>query len=140
RNGPEMGIGAKVDCARGRGREHPRDQHLGDQDLLPDRREVRRAGRPLLAYRLRARQNGYRQELTVLIECSRCRAVFSVEDGIAAEGTRFSVQCGRCHAVFDAVAEGEKAGGEPGPETEPASPAAEPAAAPPVPVVIEPVA
>ena len=76
----------------------------------------------------------------MLIECSRCRAVFSVEDGIAAEGTRFSVQCGRCQAVFDAVAEGEKAGGEPGPEAEPASPAAGPPAAPLVPVVVEPMA
>jgi len=75
----------------------------------------------------------------VLIECSRCRAVFSVQDGIAAEGTRFSVQCGRCQAVFDAVAEGEKAGGEPGPEAEPESPAAGPPAAPLVPVVVEPV-
>jgi FimV-like protein len=40
----------------------------------------------------------------VLIECSRCHAVFSLQDGAAAAGTRFKVQCGRCLAVFEAVA------------------------------------
>jgi len=39
----------------------------------------------------------------LLIECSRCRAVFSLQDGIAAAGTRFKVQCGRCLAVFEAA-------------------------------------
>ena len=78
----------------------------------------------------------------MLIECSRCHAVFSVQDGTAAEGTRFSVQCGRCQAIFEVVAEGEKAAAEPGPETEPepVSPAAEAPAAPLAPVAVEPVA
>jgi len=39
----------------------------------------------------------------VRIECSRCRAVFSLPESIAAAGTRFKVQCGRCLAVFEAV-------------------------------------
>jgi hypothetical protein len=75
----------------------------------------------------------------VLIECSRCHAVFSLQEGIAAEGTRFSVQCGRCRAVFDVIAEGgaaqeqeaspEPASVAPGPAAEPlAQPAVEPAA------------
>jgi len=40
----------------------------------------------------------------VRIECSRCRAVFSLQDGVAPAGSRFDVRCGRCHAVFEAVA------------------------------------
>src|SRR6266446_3897844 len=40
----------------------------------------------------------------VLIECSRCHAVFSLQDGIAAAGARFKVQCGRCLEVFETVA------------------------------------
>jgi predicted Zn finger-like uncharacterized protein len=40
----------------------------------------------------------------LLIECTRCRAVFSVQDGVAQAGARFSVQCGRCLAVFETVA------------------------------------
>jgi tetratricopeptide (TPR) repeat protein len=39
----------------------------------------------------------------MVIECSRCRAVFSLPEGIAAAGTPFSVQCGRCLAVFEVV-------------------------------------
>jgi predicted Zn finger-like uncharacterized protein len=40
----------------------------------------------------------------VLIECTRCHAVFSLQDGAASAGSRFKVQCGRCHAVFEALA------------------------------------
>jgi predicted Zn finger-like uncharacterized protein len=40
----------------------------------------------------------------VLIECSRCHALFSLQDGIAAAGARFKVQCGRCLEVFETVA------------------------------------
>jgi len=40
----------------------------------------------------------------VLIECSRCRAVFSLQDGVAPKGSRFQVQCGRCGAVFETTA------------------------------------
>ena len=40
----------------------------------------------------------------MLIECIRCRAVFSLQDGVAPPGSRFQVQCGRCQAVFEAVA------------------------------------
>ena len=40
----------------------------------------------------------------MLIECSRCQALFSLQDGIAAAGARFRVQCGRCLEVFETVA------------------------------------
>ena len=40
----------------------------------------------------------------MLIECTRCRAVFSLQDGVAPAGSRFKVQCGRCENVFEAVA------------------------------------
>jgi predicted Zn finger-like uncharacterized protein len=50
----------------------------------------------------------------VQIECSRCRAVFSLPESLAAAGTRFRVQCGRCLAVFEAVLAGDAA-----PATEP---------------------
>ncbi len=40
----------------------------------------------------------------MLIECSACRAVFSLQDGAAPAGSRFRVQCGRCHAVFEVAA------------------------------------
>ncbi|TMA90791.1 MAG: hypothetical protein E6J65_07900 [Deltaproteobacteria bacterium] len=80
----------------------------------------------------------------MLIECSRCHAVFSVQDGIAAEGTRFSVQCGRCQSVFDVVAEGEKAGAgqeqQRPPEPEPDSLVPAPPAEPLAQAVVEPVA
>jgi predicted Zn finger-like uncharacterized protein len=55
----------------------------------------------------------------MVIECSRCRAVFSFQEGIAAAGTPFSVQCGRCLTVFEVVAPGAA----PAPEV--AAPAAE---------------
>jgi len=39
----------------------------------------------------------------VLIRCSRCQAIFSVQDGLAGPVQRsFRVECGRCQAVFDA--------------------------------------
>lgn len=40
----------------------------------------------------------------MLIECIRCHAVFSLQDGVAPPGSRFQVQCGRCQAVFEALA------------------------------------
>ncbi|HZR08279.1 MAG TPA: zinc-ribbon domain-containing protein [Myxococcales bacterium] len=39
----------------------------------------------------------------MLIECNNCRAVFSLQDGVAPAGSRFKVQCGRCESVFEAV-------------------------------------
>jgi len=61
----------------------------------------------------------------VLIECSRCHALFSLQDGIAAAGARFKVQCGRCLEVFETVA---------APRTHPAAPLVEVASATPAPV------
>ena len=40
----------------------------------------------------------------MLIQCSRCHAVFSLQDGVAPAGARFKVECGRCRAVFEAIA------------------------------------
>lgn len=40
----------------------------------------------------------------MLIECTRCRAVFSLQDGVGPAGSRFTVQCGRCENVFEASA------------------------------------
>jgi len=57
----------------------------------------------------------------LLIECTRCHAVFSVQDGVAQPGATFPVQCGRCLAVFDAVA----------PARAPVAAAAAPATSPP---------
>jgi predicted Zn finger-like uncharacterized protein len=78
----------------------------------------------------------------VLIECSRCHAVFSAQDGIAAAGTRFSVQCGRCQAVFEVVAEGGKgaAGQEPAATAETAPVVPAPAPDPPPEAAVEAVA
>ena len=39
----------------------------------------------------------------MLIECSRCHAVFSLQDGIVSAGARFKVQCGRCLEVFETI-------------------------------------
>jgi len=61
----------------------------------------------------------------VLIECSRCHALFSLQDGIAAAGARFKVQCGRCLEVFETVA---------APRTHPAAPLIEVASTTPAPV------
>ena len=58
----------------------------------------------------------------MLIECTRCRAVFSLQDGVSPAGSRIKVQCGRCENLFEAL-------------TPPAatSPAPQPSAAPPDP-------
>jgi len=61
----------------------------------------------------------------VLIECSRCHALFSLQNGIAAAGARFKVQCGRCLEVFETVA---------APRTHPTAPLVEVASATPAPV------
>jgi len=61
----------------------------------------------------------------VLIECSRCHALFSLQNGIAAAGARFKVQCGRCLEVFETVA---------APRTHPAAPLVEVASTTPAPV------
>ena len=60
----------------------------------------------------------------MLIECSRCHAVFSLQDGIAAAGARFKVQCGRCLAVFETVA-APRTHPPPPPDAAPAEPALE---------------
>ncbi len=41
----------------------------------------------------------------MLIECSQCHAVFSLQDSVAVAGMPFKVQCGRCLAVFQAPAQ-----------------------------------
>src|SRR5205823_3485356 len=43
-------------------------------------------------------------EELMLIRCQSCQAVFSLQDGIAAAGVAFKVECGRCLSVFDANA------------------------------------
>src|SRR5947209_5828969 len=40
----------------------------------------------------------------MLIRCQRCQAVYSLQDGVAAQGSNFRVECGRCQLVFDAQA------------------------------------
>ncbi|HYY51867.1 MAG TPA: tetratricopeptide repeat protein [Myxococcales bacterium] len=41
----------------------------------------------------------------MVIECSRCHAVFSLPEGVvAAAGAPFTAECGRCHAFFEVVA------------------------------------
>jgi predicted Zn finger-like uncharacterized protein len=40
----------------------------------------------------------------MLIRCQSCQALFSLQDGVAAAGARFKVECGRCLSVFDASA------------------------------------
>jgi len=69
----------------------------------------------------------------VLIECSRCHAVFSLQDGIAAAGTRFKVECGRCLAVFETAASQRPSAAPPAPQPgaqAEAPPAADPAPPP----------
>jgi len=58
----------------------------------------------------------------VLIECSRCHAVFSLQDGIASAGARFKVQCGRCLEVFETIG-ASRAHPPPPLEAAPAAPA-----------------
>lgn len=38
----------------------------------------------------------------MLIRCQNCRALFSLQDGAAASGVVFQVECGRCATVFEA--------------------------------------
>jgi predicted Zn finger-like uncharacterized protein len=40
----------------------------------------------------------------VLIRCQRCRALYSLSDGVAPAGARFKVECGRCLLVFETAA------------------------------------
>ena len=73
----------------------------------------------------------------MLIECSRCHAVFSLQDGIAAAGARFKVQCGRCLEVFETVA-APRTHPPPPPDAAQAEPALAAAAPPdPVPPLVE---
>ena len=62
----------------------------------------------------------------MLIECSSCHAVFSLQDGVAPAGARFKARCGRCHAVFEAIS-APKSGPAPalGAATDAAAPARE---------------
>jgi len=63
----------------------------------------------------------------MVIECSRCHAFFSLQEGVvAAAGAPFSVECGRCHAVFEVVP----------PQAAAASPAPDAPVVPVVPVVV----
>jgi tetratricopeptide (TPR) repeat protein len=68
----------------------------------------------------------------MVIECSRCHAIFSLQEGVAAAaGAPFSVECGRCHVVFEVVAP-QAAAASPAPEAPiaPAVVAVEPPEAP----------
>ena len=38
----------------------------------------------------------------MLIRCHSCQALFSLQDGVAAAGVGFKVECGRCLNVFEA--------------------------------------
>src|SRR5207249_9635135 len=38
------------------------------------------------------------------IRCQRCQALYSLQDGVAASGASFRVECGRCLLVFEASA------------------------------------
>ncbi|HEX9577317.1 MAG TPA: hypothetical protein VF993_06160 [Myxococcales bacterium] len=40
----------------------------------------------------------------MLIRCQKCQALFSLQDGVAASGASFHVECGRCLLVFPATA------------------------------------
>ena len=40
----------------------------------------------------------------MLIRCHSCQALFSLQDGVAAAGVGFKVECGRCLNVFEANA------------------------------------
>ena len=40
----------------------------------------------------------------MLIRCQSCQALFSLQDGVAAAGVGFKVECGRCLTVFEANA------------------------------------
>ena len=40
----------------------------------------------------------------MLIRCHSCQALFSLQDGVAAAGVGFKVECGRCLTVFEANA------------------------------------
>jgi predicted Zn finger-like uncharacterized protein len=53
----------------------------------------------------------------LLIECSQCHAIFSLQDSVAVGGTPLRVQCGRCLAVFTASPTPTRA--EPAPEQPP---------------------
>jgi FimV-like protein len=75
--------------------------------------------------------------LSVLIECSRCHAVFSLQDGIATAGARFKVQCGRCLEVFETVG-APRTHPPPPPDAAPAEPAlAATAPSDPAPALVE---
>ena len=77
----------------------------------------------------------------MLIRCERCRALFSLQDGVATAGARIPVQCGRCLAVFEAA--GFSKAPPPAPPEALAPPGPEPVAPTPTPalaVVPEPVA
>ena len=40
----------------------------------------------------------------MLIRCQSCQALFSLQDGVAAAGVHFKVECGRCQSVFETTA------------------------------------
>jgi tetratricopeptide (TPR) repeat protein len=70
----------------------------------------------------------------LLIECSRCHAIFSLHESAAAAGAPFKVQCGRCLAVFEVGAAARPAAPspaaptrvEPAPEQPPGTVVSEP--------------
>ncbi|MFN2546670.1 MAG: hypothetical protein ABR567_04500 [Myxococcales bacterium] len=39
----------------------------------------------------------------MLIRCQGCQALFSLQDGVAAAGAAFKVECGRCLSIFEAA-------------------------------------
>ena len=49
----------------------------------------------------------------MLIRCQKCQALYTLQDGVAAAGTAFRVECGRCLEVFEAA--GPRRAGPPTP-------------------------
>jgi predicted Zn finger-like uncharacterized protein len=49
----------------------------------------------------------------VLIRCQNCQAIFSLQDGLAASGAKFKVECGRCLQLFEAAAPKRALAGHP---------------------------
>ncbi len=47
----------------------------------------------------------------MLIRCRKCQALYTLQDGVAAAGAAFRVECGRCLEVFEAA--GPRAAGTP---------------------------
>ncbi len=68
----------------------------------------------------------------MLIRCQKCRALYTLQDGVATSGVSFQVKCGRCLEVFEAPGPQRPATppqGLPAAKPAPQAPKAEPSAA-----------